>query len=45
MIDFIDMKVKKIVVEKLFDYKLINVDYKEIYDIVFMIERFLLENY
>lgn len=45
MIDLIDMKVKKIVVEKLFDYKLINADYKEIHDIVSMIGRFLLENY
>lgn len=36
---------KKIVVEKLFDYKLINADYKEIHDIVSMIEKFLLENY
>lgn len=40
MIDLIDMKVKKIVVEKLFDYKLINADYKEAHDIVSMIENF-----
>ncbi|HBF8685607.1 TPA: hypothetical protein KO123_002314 [Clostridioides difficile] len=36
---------KKIVAKKLFDYKLINADYKEIHDIVSMIEKFLLENY
>ncbi|VIF90691.1 Uncharacterised protein [Clostridioides difficile] len=36
---------KKIVVEKLFDCKLINANYKEIHDIVSMIKKFLLENY